>query len=184
MELPLQITFRDMDPSEAMEQAIRERAAKLDRFCDRIMACRVVVEPKYRHHRQGNAYHVRIDLTVPGQELVVSHDPGPEEAHQDAYVAIRDAFGAAERQLEDYVRRQRGDVKTHEELPHGQIAQLNPEGDFGLIEVSDGRLVLFSRDSVAQAGFDALRVGDAVRFVEEPGGDGGQALAVTPEGRH
>lgn len=188
MELPLQITFRDMSPSEAMEQAIRERAAKLDAFCDRIMSCRVVVEPKYRHHRQGNAYHVRIDLTVPGQELVVSHDPGREETHEDAYVAIRDAFDAAGRQLEDYARRRRGDVKTHGETlvaavaggpeQTGRIVQLNPEGNYGMIESSDGRLVYFDRSSLVDIDFGELREGDRVEFTEEAGEEGPAAASV------
>jgi len=114
MKLPLQITFRNMQPSEVMEQNIRERAEKLDLFCDQIMSCRVVVEAQHKHHQQGNVFHVRIDLTVPGDELAVSRDPGKDHAHEDVYVAIRDAFDAARRQLEDFGRRRRSQVKAHE----------------------------------------------------------------------
>jgi len=184
MQLPLQISFRNMEPSEAMEQAVRDRAEKLDQFFDRIMSCRVMVEALHRHHRQGNTYHVRIDITVPGEELAVSRDPGKDHAHEDAYVAIRDAFDAARRQLEDYARRARQDVKTHQAAPHGSIAQINPEGDYGMIEASDGHLIYFHRNSVVQGDFDKLGLGDTVRFVEEMGEQGPQASSVIVEGKH
>ncbi|MEQ6341016.1 MAG: HPF/RaiA family ribosome-associated protein [Gammaproteobacteria bacterium] len=109
MKLPLQITARDVSLSETAETAIREKAAKLDTFYDKIMACRVLVEAPHRSQHQGVLYNVRIDLTVPGSELVVKR-----ESHEDIYVAIRDAFDAARRQLQDFVQRQRGEVKAHQ----------------------------------------------------------------------
>jgi len=114
MQLPLQITFRHMEPSPAVEAHIRERAEALDRFYSRIMGCRVVVEASAHRQRQGNLYHVRVDLTVPGREIVVKRDPPEHHAHEDILVAVRDAFDATRRQLEDYVRTLRGDTKAHE----------------------------------------------------------------------
>jgi ribosomal subunit interface protein len=111
MLIPLQVTFRDMPPSEAVETRIREKAQKLTRFYDRIMGCRVVIEMPQRHKHQGKLHSIRIDLTVPGAELVANH-----AQHEDVYIAIRDAFTAILRQLEDYSRRQRGDVKTHAQV--------------------------------------------------------------------
>ncbi len=108
MKIPLQVTFRDIAPSDAVEIRIREKADKLGRFYDRIMGCRVVIEMPQRHKHQGKLHSVRIDLTVPGAELVANHTQ-----HEDVYVAIRDAFTAMTRQLEDHARRQRGSVKTH-----------------------------------------------------------------------
>src|SRR3990172_9947593 len=108
MQIPLQVTFRDMPQSDAVETRIREKADKLERYYDRIMACRVVVEMPQRHKHQGKLHSIRIDLTVPGVELVANH-----AQHEDVYVALRDAFTAITRQLEDFVRRQRGEVKTH-----------------------------------------------------------------------
>jgi len=104
MQQPLQITFRNMDASAAIEDDIRDKAGKLEQFCDQIMGCRVMVEALHRHHHKGHLYHLRIDLTVPGHEIVVSRDPAKHQAHEDPYVAVRDAFDAARRQLEDYVR--------------------------------------------------------------------------------
>lgn len=113
MQIPLQITFRDMEPSEAVEAKIKEKAAKLDRFHDHIMSCRVVVEMPHQHQNQGKLFHVKVDITVPGSEIVASHTSDQNHAHEDPYVAIRDAFDAARRQLEDYIRRRRGEVKAH-----------------------------------------------------------------------
>jgi ribosome-associated translation inhibitor RaiA len=114
MQIPLQITFRDMTPSAAVEARIRERAVELDQYYDRIMRCHVVVHAPHRHHHQGKLFHVRIDLTVPGGELVVNREPAAHHAYEDVFVTIRDAFDAAQRQLADHARRLRGDVKAHE----------------------------------------------------------------------
>lgn len=114
MQTPVQITFQDIDPSEAVEAAIREKAAKLETFHGKLTSCRVVVAAPHRHGRQGTLYQVRIDLLVPGGgEIVVSRDPGLDHAHEDVYVAIRDAFDAARRQLQSFIQEKRGDVKTH-----------------------------------------------------------------------
>ena len=94
MKQPLEITFRDVPHSDALEADIRDKAGKLDQFYDRIMACRVMVEAPHSHHHKGNLYHVRIDLTVPDGELVVSRAPKEHHAHEDPYVAVRDAFDA------------------------------------------------------------------------------------------
>ena len=109
MQLPLQITIHGIDQSEALETHISDKAKKLDEFFDRIMSCRVVVEVPHKHHHQGKQFNVRIDIGVPGSEIVVNRDHA-----EDVYVALRDAFDAAKRQLEDYAHKIRGDVKTHQ----------------------------------------------------------------------
>lgn len=112
MQIPLQITVRDMPTSVALEDHIREKATKLEQFYPPLMGCRVVVELPHKHKHQGKLFNVRIDLTVPGSEIVINRDQS-----EDIYVALRDAFDAAKRKLEDYGRRQRGDVKTHQSWP-------------------------------------------------------------------
>ncbi len=183
MELPLSITFRDLQSSEAIEGKIRERADKLERFFDRITSCRVIVEAPHRRHQHGRVYHVRIHLTVPSGEIVVGRDPAENHAHEDVYVAIRDAFDAVERRLEDLARRRRGVVKSHEAPPPARVVRLFPEEDYGFLETADGREIYFHRNSVLNGGYDRLTVGTEVRFVEEPGEKGPQASTVAPMSR-
>jgi cold shock CspA family protein len=184
MQLPLQVSFRHMDPSEAIEAIVRERADELDTFAGDIMSCRVVVEPAGKHHEHGNLYEVRIDLTLPGEEIAVTREPGKHTEYKDIQVAVRDAFDAARRKLEDYVRRRRQDVKTHEVPAHGRVSQLFPREGYGYIETPDGREVYFHRHSVLHEGFDGLEVGTEVSFVEEEGHKGPQASTVKLVGRH
>ena len=181
----LQVTFRNVDASPAVEAKIRERARELEQFFDRIVSCRVVVESPNRH-RHGDLYHIRVDLKVPGNEIVVKRDPPEHHAHEDIYVAVRDSFDAVRRQLEDHVRRQRGDVKAHDVPSHGHIASLIAERDYGFINASDGTEVYFHRNAVANGGFEKLRVGDEVRFSlhSGEGEKGPQASAVVPIGKH
>jgi len=183
MQIPLQITFRDIEPSAAIEANIREKAAKLDQFYNQIMSCRVVVEVP--HHHQGKLYQVHIDLTVPEGELLVTHGcHHKDHSHEDVYVAVRDAFAAMQRQLEDYARKRRGDVKKHEAAAHGRILSLNPDEGYGRIETEGERLIYFHRNSVLDKAFGKLKVGSEVRFVEEMGEDGPQASTVTLVGKH
>ncbi|MCW8837052.1 MAG: ribosome-associated translation inhibitor RaiA [Rhodospirillales bacterium] len=107
MQVPLQISFHDVDHSDAVEERIREKVAKLEQHCDTITSCRVVVERPHKNHRKGQLYNVRFDVTLPGYEIVVKGDKG-DHAHEDVYVAIRDAFEATLRQVQDYVRRHKG----------------------------------------------------------------------------
>lgn len=185
MERPLQLTFRGLSPSEAIESRIRARAEELERFYDAIIGCHVTVEAPHRRHRQGTLYSVRIDLRVPDAELVVNRDRGKDHGHEDVYVAIRDAFDAAARQLEDYARRRRGDVKPHERPAHGRVTKLFPDERYGFVELPDGLEVYFHENSVS-GGLDALQLGDEVRLVvaEDESEKGPQASSVVPVGKH
>jgi ribosomal subunit interface protein len=176
VQQPLQITARDLSLSEAAENDIRAKAENLDTYYDGIVNCRVVVEGPGRHHRQG-PYTVRIDLTVPGSELVVDR-----QSDADLYVAIRDAFDAARRRLEDHARRQRGDVKVREAAAYARVSKLLPERDHGFLETPDGREIYFHRNSVLHPGFDRLTIGTEVRFTEEAGDQGPQASTVAIAG--
>jgi len=179
MKLPLQITVRNVSLSEAAEADIRQKAAALDSYYDQIMRCHVIVEAPHQHHHKGLLYNLRVDLGVPGTELVIEREP-----NEDIYVAIRDAFDAARRQLEDFARRQRGATKVHEVPPHGRVSKLFPEQDYGFLETSDGLEIYFHRNSVLDKGFDRLKIGTEVRFVEEEGEKGPQASTVSIVGKH
>jgi ribosomal subunit interface protein len=173
MRLLPQITLKDIPHSDAVEAKIRDKIAKLEQFSDRIMACRVTLESPQRRHHQGKLFTVRIDITVPGRELVVNRIE-----NEDLYVAIRDAFDAAKRQLEEHARKQRGDVKVHEEAPRGRVVRLFPDDGYGFIETSDGREIYFHKNSVIDPTFERLEEGVPVMFLEEQGKKGPQAVRV------
>ena len=126
MTRPVHITFRNMGVSPALEQEIRSRGAWLERFYPGIVGCRVLLEVPHRHRKRGRPLHVRIELSLPGEDVIVNHEPAlhattaPESRksgaldgrHKDALVALHEAFDVARRRLEDVAQRQRGDVKT------------------------------------------------------------------------
>jgi len=170
MILPLQITSRNLELTEAIKADIREHAEKLDKYYDRIMSCRVVVEALPKR----SLYNVHIDITVPGAELIVKRDP-----NTDLYLSIRDAFRDARRKLEDFARIQRGDVKHHEEMPHARISVLFSDKGYGFLTTPDGREIYFHEHSVLNRKFKQLEIGMEVRFAEEMGEKGPQASSVT-----
>jgi cold shock CspA family protein/ribosome-associated translation inhibitor RaiA len=195
MILPLQITFRNMASSEVVKGWIQEEANKLDEFHGKITGCRVVVELPNRRRKAGNLYHVRVDLTVPGGEMVVKRQPnlrrlpGRIEAkptkclevkapHKDLRQAINDAFGAVQRRLQDFSRRRRREVKTHQGPSRARVGRLFPEEGYGFLETVDGREIYFHRNSVLNSGFDCLETGSVVAFTEEKGERGPQASTV------
>jgi ribosomal subunit interface protein len=172
-QVALQVTFRDMPRSEAVEAEIRRRAAKLEEFCDRIMSCRVTVEVPAAHKHQGKMFAVHVDVKVPGEEIASTRGHGRE----DVYVAIRDAFDAVRRRVEDYARRSRGETKRHEPIRRGRVARLLGDGR-GFIEDGEGNEYYFDAASVVRAG-DQLEVGMTVEFLGETAAQGLQAKRVT-----
>ncbi len=186
MQIPVQVSFRHMDPPLGVEDRIREKVAALERYFPRITACRVMVERRHHRHRTGDLFHLRIDLTLPGGELAVSREPPEHHAHEDILAAIRDAFDEVRRRLEDHVRQARIDIKTHDVPPHGRVARLFRYEGYGFIQTADGQEIYFARESVAENRFEDLDVGDEVRFFVHPGeGEkGDQASIVTPLGKH
>ncbi|HWQ40362.1 MAG TPA: ribosome-associated translation inhibitor RaiA [Burkholderiales bacterium] len=178
MQTPVQITFRDIPRSEALEAHIRQKAGKLEEFHSRITSCRVTVEELSKHHHQGRQFRVRIDVRVPGKEIVANRDH-----HEDVYVALRDAFDAVKRQLEDAAREMRGDVKAHALARHGKVTRLFPDEGYGFIETADGRELYFSRDNVVHPAFEQLAPGMGVQFIEDMAAEGPQAKRVSV-GKH
>lgn len=179
--LPVQITIRDIPipASIVLEKTIRDKAEKLTLFC-RMNSCRVVIEQQQKHKHRGKLYNVRIDVTVPGTELAVTR-----KYDEDVYVALRDAFNAIERQLEEHSRKRHGRVKTHNGVMHGHVVRLIFEQGFGFIEGVDGNEYYFSMTNVAYPTFNQLSIGDAVEYIPEPLSDGRQAQHVVKErGNH
>lgn len=179
MNVPLQLSFRNVEPSEAVARKIRERTAWLELYCNQIISCRVVVEIPHKHHKKGNLYHIRIDIRVPDREIVVSRKPDSHHAYEDIYVTIQDAFDEARRELQDYKRRRRCEVKHLEHPPRAHVIRLvQGDGKYGFIRTDEGRELYFHENSVLNGDFDRLKVGSEVRFSEERGDEGPQASTV------
>lgn len=179
MQRPLEITFHNTDVSPTVEAEIRRRAEKLGKIYDRLTGCRVAVEVLHRQHRSGNVFAVHVELAVPGDELVVTREPhGAKERYASPNIrkSIHDAFDAAERQLKDFKQRQRGEIKPHGVLVHGQITQLEP--DYGFILTNEGTQLYFHRNSVLNEAFNKLKRGDQVHFVSSDGDTGPIASKV------
>jgi ribosomal subunit interface protein len=177
MQRGLQLSWRNVTPSEAIEAHVREEVERLERFHGRITGCAVALEAPSQHHRHGaQKYRVRIELFVPGGKLVVARDRARNHAHADLYLAVRQAFREAKRQLQDHVRKIDARVKVHAEPPRAVVAVLMP--DHGFLRTPEGREVYFHERSVLRGGFARLHVGDAVRFAEEAGEQGPQASTV------
>jgi cold shock CspA family protein/ribosome-associated translation inhibitor RaiA len=175
MQLPLQITGRDLSLSAEEEQLIREQAGQLNDFYRGIMGCRVLVTIPNRYPAGPPvSYTVRVDLTLKGGELAVTRQP-----KQSLQEAVQDAFAAARRQLQDYARRQRNDVKSSRKPDRGRVSKLFAYEGYGFLDPGDGSEIYFHRNSVLNEAFDRLEVGSQVRFTLGSGAEGPQASTVS-----
>lgn len=180
MEKPLSITAHDFELSAPVEALIRKRALQLERFFPALVGCAVIVRGPGRHHRAGAPFKVQIDLRAPGFEPIVIN----RQSSADMRVAVRSAFDAARRRLEEAARVQRVEVKRHEPPSVGRVARLFAEQGYGFIETLDqpSRELYFHRNSLPEDDFDVLKPGQKVRFHEERGEKGPQASTVVVQG--
>ncbi len=174
MKQPVEIRFLGMEVSAAVEAAANDKAAKLDLFCSDLMSCHVTIELLHKHKHQGQPYAVRIDVTLPGHELSVDR-----VQHEDVYVALRDAFDDMRRQLEDAVRRTRGQEKAHPVPSHGEVVRFDVDDRCGFIRGADGEEYWFGPENVADVPFEHLQLGDEVQFLPEVAAEGRQAKRVS-----
>ena len=180
MQLQAEISFQGLDPSDFVRQRIEAELAKLERFHNRITHCRVVVSSPGKHHKKGGLFAIHLHLTVPGhKEIAVSREPQKHQSHEDPYVAVRDAFNAARRMLQnDEQRMSETTVVPHNVEQLGQIARLIAEEDYGFIDAPGVADVYFHRNDVAGGAFDKLEVGTSVRFISEDSESGLKATFV------
>lgn len=180
MKVPLEISYRNVEKTDALEALIHEKVAKLERFCDHISSCRVAVEKPHENPKSGSPYRVRIDLTVPpGHELVAVKNPAEGDQYDPLETVIRSAFEAARRQLVELNERQHDEVKSHPEQEMGAIVtKLFPEQGYGFIKSLEGEDVYFHRNSVVNGDFDRIEVGTGVRYVALEGEQGLHASTV------
>ena len=181
--IPLQIQYRDFPESEAVSANIWDAVADLEKFDDRIISCHVTIGRPHRSKTKGRIYHIQIRLHVPGSDIVINREPEMNHAHEDIDVAIRDAFVAAKRRLEEFVRIQRGHIKTAEGPAHAKIEKIFPIDEYGFLITSDGREIYFHKNSVVGTDFANLDVGQEVRFKEEMGEKGPQASSLNVVGK-
>ena len=182
MERPLDIAFHNIDASESLEAEIRDHVDRLDKRFPHLIGCRVSVEALHQQHQTGNLVAVHVVLSVPGRDLAVSHDPRharERRAHPDVRASIKEAFRAAEKQLDSFKRKKREDVtKPTGSALAGTVALIEPGADHGFLLTVTGTQLYFHRDSVTNGAFAELSPGTAVHYVEEEGDAGPVATKV------
>lgn len=182
METEPQITFRGLDSSPALTELAHDHIAKLERSFDRITSCRVTIEKSSAQGQKGHLFKVSVDMEVPGGFIAVNRKPGDLNAHEDVKVAMRDAFAAARRQLDDHVQKMGGvHVKSHPESRYGRVARLFSEQGYGFIETGTGTDVYFGRESVTGP-WDDIQIGSEVEFSLMEGDKGPFAVNVSHRG--
>jgi ribosomal subunit interface protein len=177
MQVPMQVTFRDVKHSPDVDSHIREKSEKLSQYLDNIISCQVVIEYASKHKQTGNLYNARIIINVPGHELVSTHNHD-----ENMYVAIRDAFDDIARQLEGHSEIIHRKVKHHPPILEGKVARVFDQG-FGFIETANGEEYYFNEDNVVHPRMGHLRSGEHVRFIEHVGDEGLQAHRVSSHRR-
>ena len=180
MPVGSQVSFQNLERSEAVENDILEKIEHLQKFHPRLAGCRVVVDAPHRDKKKGRIYEVRLDLSVPGSDISVTREAGVNHAHEDIYVAIRDSFDAAKRLLEDRARKMDAHrTKRHPEARHGRLARIFREDGYAFIECEDGHDVYFDRDSMTKDVWSRLEVGNRLRFKQLDGDKGPYGVQVT-----
>jgi len=180
MKVPLEISFRGIEKTDAVEDLIREKAADMERLCGDIISCRIVVEVPQQYQKSGRPYRVRINVNIPpGHEVVVRRESSEGMLHDELPSTIREAFDAAKRQVKKIVEKRRGDVKSpSEDVTTAFVVRLFRDEGYGFAQTTDGRELYFHKNAVLHDDFDRLEIGTGVRLEEEMGEKGPQASTV------
>jgi len=180
MEVPLELAFKDVQRTEAIDEFIQEKLERLERVCDYIVSCRLTVEKPQRHQQTGSPYRARLVVRVPpGHEIVAKRESSAGDMHEQLITVLNDVFETARRQLQSLVDRQQGLVKRHPEREMmAVVVRLFRENSYGFLRAADGMEIYFHRNSVLHDDFDRLEVGTGVRYEVEEGEKGPQATTV------
>lgn len=180
MQVPLEITYKNVEKPDTVETLIDQKLAGLEEVCDYITSCHIAIEKPHTHQHIGNPFRVRVDLRVPpGHEIVVKREPDEGAMHDTLDIVLRDAFDVARRQLKEIVQKQHNDVKRHPAQEVSALVEELERGEgYGFLRTVDGRRIFFHRNSVTNESFDRLETGTGVRFVEGMGDQGPQASTV------
>lgn len=183
MDVPLEIACPDFEKTEAIDELVREQAAKLEKICPHLISCRVTIEMPQKSKGSGNQFHVRIETHIPPRHhLTVRREIRQAKSINDPLNAvIHEAFEAMEEQVHKTVDKQRGHVKKHpKQEVSGFVSKIFPEEGYGFIEAVNGDEIYFHKNSVLHNAFDRLQAGTGVRYVEEAGENGTHATTVQP----
>lgn len=181
MIIPLEITYRGLEKSEALENHIRGKAEKLERYHERIISCRVVVEEDQEEQRAGSLFRVRVIVRVPpGREIIGTYESLQLETRSQLETAVSEAFDAARRQLLKVKAKQQGETKHHpmQEERVGHVMTLFRDKEYGFIRTQEGREMYFHKNAVLNNDFDRLEIGTGVRYSPSEGEKGPQASTV------
>jgi cold shock CspA family protein/ribosome-associated translation inhibitor RaiA len=180
MEVPLDVTYRNVEKTPSIDDLIATKVEKLEEVCDHITACHIAVERAHTHPSHGSPYRVRINLTVPpGHELAIAKNPSEGVQYESLESVMRDAFDAARRQLRDLNEIQQNNTKEHpEQVLGGIVTRLFPAENYGFLKTLEGQEIFFHRNSVLHDDFDRLTIGAGVQFFVTEGEKGPQASTV------
>lgn len=180
MQIPLEITYRDVPKTEVIDNLIREKAKKLEQICDYITGCRIAVERPHNNVKNGSQYRIRLDITVPpGHTVAISKEPGKNDMHDSLTTIIIDAFNAARKQLQKLTAVKRRETKTHpEQEVRAIVSKIKFEDGYGFLRTINGREIYFHKNSLVNEEFENLKEGKGVRFFEKEGEKGPQASSV------
>ncbi|WP_439155189.1 HPF/RaiA family ribosome-associated protein [Yoonia sp.] len=165
MQTPLEITFRDVTPSDEIKALVAEKVRHLETFYDGIISCHVIIQAPHQSQKQGNLFEVTIYVLVPGEELAVRHNQHDVAEHEHLRVALRDAFSAMARKVKRWKDAVAGEVKVHDGPLQGRVVEIHHDEGYGQIIATDHRLVYFHKNSVVDGSFDALEPRDTVELV-------------------
>jgi ribosome-associated translation inhibitor RaiA/cold shock CspA family protein len=180
MQIDPIISWRNLDPSPAVEDLVRRRIAALEKRFDRLIGCEVVLEAPQKRRVSGEVFRAAITLRIPGEDFHVEREVAQGNAHDDLLLAANRAFSAAETHLKRQKKVRGGvEVKRHAPLLHGEITLIEPELGYGYLRADDGREVYFQRDGLTQDVWDTLAKGMRLRFREFEGDKGPFAANVT-----
>jgi cold shock CspA family protein/ribosome-associated translation inhibitor RaiA len=175
----LEVSFRGIEKNEGIDEVIRKKVEKLEEIFPDLIGCRIALSQPQHSQRSGSPYRVRIDMTVPGNEFVVTRESGKGDMHEPLNRVLGDAFDAARRILREHMQRQRGDVKAPaEEETTALVVRLFPSEGYGFLKTLEGEEIYFHKNSVLHHDFDRLEIGTMVRYAGELGENGLQASSV------
>jgi len=173
-----EITFPDFEPSQAIRSEIEGYLARLEKIFDRIITCHVAIRAPHLHQKK-HIYYLSLHLEIPGEDIIITHEPGKNIAHANIHVAIRDAFNALHRKLRKQIEKRRETTPPRDTYKTATVISFDPNDGYGFIQDAQGREIYFHQNSLIHQQRAEVKPGTKVRFVEEHGEKGTQVTSMT-----